>query len=262
MRLEYKYLVSNTDVDRLRNLMLPYLQGDFDYSPSNYYTVRSIYYDTPKLKYYWEKIEGLSTRKKVRLRGYNQLEEDNVVFLEIKRKHLSRIFKDRSPALYDNMDELMTTKNIDDLVITENGFRGSKEDAEKFFHHIHKRSLVPIVNIVYDREAYFSKFDKSLRITFDRNLRYQIFPSVDKLYDDEKLKPALINKTILEIKFGTGFPSWLQTILTNNHLFKQSLSKYTICIDTEKKYNPLLKANICLTNSISNNDYAGEVEVR
>ena len=259
MRFEYKYLINNANVDRIKNSMMPYLEPDVGFSPSNFYTVRSIYYDSPRLKYYWEKVEGFSTRKKVRLRGYNQLKPNNVVFLEVKRKHQSRIFKDRSPALYDNMEEFWETKNIQEFVITENGYKSPVEDAGKFFHHIYKRSLIPIVNIVYDRDAYFSKFDKSLRITFDSNLRYEIFPTVEKLYDEMNLKHALLNKTILEIKFGTGFPRWLQDILTRNDLFKQSVSKYTICIDSEKKYNPLLRANICLAGNNYIDDNGGEL---
>ena len=88
-RKEYKYLVPNDLLPDLRRALKPFLSLD-DFAmqrDKKEYTVRSIYYDTKTLEFYFEKIEGYKIRKKIRIRGYNQLLGEKVVFLEIKRKY-------------------------------------------------------------------------------------------------------------------------------------------------------------------------------
>jgi len=55
--------------------------------------------------------------------------------------------------------------------------------------------------IVYNREAYYSKFNTELRITFDKNLRSKISTSTDDLFSRHKSVYSLTDYFILEIKF-------------------------------------------------------------
>ncbi|MBN1299984.1 MAG: polyphosphate polymerase domain-containing protein [Melioribacteraceae bacterium] len=238
MRLEYKYLVSSNRLADLRKALLPFVEYDSQYNDSPEYTVRSIYFDTSRLKYYHEKINGIQVRKKLRIRGYNAPEDESVIFLEIKRKYENYINKNRSALKLYNLSELIRTKDIESYVLKENGFADSVRDAEYFLHHIYKRSLKPIILIVYDREAFFSKFDPRLRITLDKNLRYLMFPSLDMLYSEQDLCGIFTNNFILEIKFSNGFPKWLQNLLSKFNLSRRALSKYTMCLENEKIINP------------------------
>lgn len=263
MRLEYKYLVDNNRHDELIAAVKPYLVPDTNYSPSNHYTVRSIYFDTSKLKYYHEKLEGINVRKKLRVRGYNEFNSENVVFLEIKRKYENYIDKDRSALMYYDLDELLKTRNIESYVLTENGYANSREDAEKFLHHVFKKSLKPIVLVVYDREAYYSKFDSNLRITLDKNLRYLMQPSLNKLYTERDMKYALRNKFIFEVKFNKGFPKWLKNMISEFQLSRKALSKYTICLDKENMFDTLTrKRALYKTGSVYSHlfDYQDETD--
>jgi len=233
MRFEYKYLVEENQLEYLRKRLAPFVVAD-EFSRNSIipeYTVRSIYFDTSNLKYYYEKIEGIKRRKKVRIRGYNRFSDENIIFLEVKRKYVNLSKKNRSALKYYNLEELIKSRDIESYILTDNGFSNSLDDAENFLHHIYKRSLKPIVLIVYDREAYLSKFNSSLRLTFDKNLRYLISPSLDKLYSDDKLEHTLANKFIFEVKFSRGFPNWLQTIIRDLDISRRALSKYTICLD-------------------------------
>lgn len=233
MRYEYKFLVNEADLYSLRRKLEPfvYLDQYSDKSDHKEYTVRSIYFDTSNLKYYHDKIEGLRKRKKVRIRGYNELESGSISFLEVKRKYGNLSKKNRSPIQYKDLEDLIKNRDIESYVIDPSGNPALLADAENFLHHIYKRSLKPIVLIVYDREAFYSKFDSTLRLTFDKNLRYRMSPSLDSLYFNEGLKQSLINKFIFEVKFNTGFPSWLQSIIRELRLSRQALSKYAICLD-------------------------------
>ncbi len=236
MRFEYKYLVHLSKINSLRRRLLPYLEIDkyAEQDDSNEYTVRSIYFDTSKLKFYHEKIDGILIRKKLRVRGYNESELENVVFLEIKRKHDSHSGKNRSAVNFHDLNSLLRTGNVEQYLLTGNGYENKQIDGRKFLHHIFKNSLKPIVLIVYEREAYYSKFNSLLRITLDKNLRYLEFPSINKLYSDSELEYTLQNYCIMEIKFTRGFPGWLQSIIREFKMERRALSKYTICLDSQK----------------------------
>jgi hypothetical protein len=236
MRREYKYLVLHRDLEKLRERILPFVDVDNFASEGNQYTVRSIYFDSSSLKFYNEKIDGIKIRKKLRVRGYNKKADESIVFLEIKRKYENHINKNRSALKYYNLNDLLETKDLESYCLTENGFQNSIADGERFLHHVHKSSLKPIVLIVYEREAYFSKFDTSLRLTFDKNLRYLLFPSLDRLYSEEDMQYPMPKNFIFEIKFSRGFPRWLQSILRDLNISRMALSKYTISLDNEKVF--------------------------
>lgn len=96
-RLEYKYLVPFSDLDRLRNNLLKYLEFD-EYAairPNKEYTVRSIYLDSYDYKCYYEKLDGIHTRKKFRIRGYNKEKDNSRIFFEMKKKYDNFISKNR-----------------------------------------------------------------------------------------------------------------------------------------------------------------------
>jgi VTC domain len=240
MRLEYKYLVKNDDLERLRNKLLPFLELDpfVKEGPENDYTVRSIYFDSSNFNYYHEKIDGIKIRKKLRIRGYDNISNNNLVFLEIKNKYDNFIGKNRAPLLYHNLESLLNTKSIETYALTNNGYANSIQDGEKFLHHLLKSGLKPTVLIVYEREAFFSKFDRSLRITFDKNIRFYDYPKIGSLYRDDDLEHATPSNFVLELKFNNGFPKWLQDIVQEFGLTRRSVSKYTICIDASKRINP------------------------
>lgn len=253
LRREFKYLVSNKYLDDIRNELLPYVELDKYASINNdhQYIVRSIYYDSFNLDYYREKIEGLKVRKKLRVRGYNNLQDNNIVFLEIKRKYENFIDKHRSKVYYKNLDDLFFTGNMESYVIQEK--ESSLDDAKRFFFHINKKQLKQISLVVYDREAFFSKFDSNIRITFDKNLRFSSLPSFTDLYEESILKPALRNYFVLEIKFYQGFSEHLQKIINKFKLTRLAVSKYSICIDADKELKPLLnKKFLAFGNSIWN----------
>ena len=241
MRLEYKYLIPIDHIKKFRSEIIPFLEYDkyaVDRAEKEY-TVRSIYFDNRQLEYYHEKIDGIKSRKKVRIRGYNKLDGTNIVFLEIKRKNENFISKNRSPIYYKNLEALLEKGNIADFVLFSNLDDDYYKDGKIFFYNYFHKSLRPTTLVVYEREAYIGKFDESLRITFDKNLRYLAFPKICDLFNDSDLKLAMTNYIILEIKFAKGFPAWLQHAVTKYGLIRQSVSKYIICLDAYAKMHPL-----------------------
>ena len=235
MRIEYKYLVPITKLTLLRKAIENYTHRDYYHLGKIDYTVRSIYFDTTNLKFYHEKLDGLKERKKLRIRGYNQLSDESIIFLEIKRKNENYISKNRSPLFLNDLNNLFESKDLNSYIIETENYEQAIEDGRKFFHYMSKMSLHPVVLIVYEREAYYSKFTDELRITFDKNLRYMLFPDINDFGSESKMKYVLPSNFILEIKFSGGLPHWLHKIISGMNLSRLALSKYTMCIENEKK---------------------------
>lgn len=61
---------------------------------TDHYTVKTLYLDTPDLLYYYEKMDGLKVRKKLRIRTYG--DDHSTAFLEIKRRYIDIVVKERA----------------------------------------------------------------------------------------------------------------------------------------------------------------------
>jgi hypothetical protein len=233
-RTEYKYLVATTLIDDLRRMLWPHVEMD-PYSavrPGHEYTVRSIYLDTGNLSFYHEKLQGLKERKKLRIRGYNEFAPAAQVFLEIKRKTGRAVTKYRSLLPYENLLPFLESGEVDKYVPVWPEREQDRENARRFLFHYHMQALRPTVSILYEREAFFFKFDHRLRITFDKNLRAKSTATFDCLFSEAQLRRAFPNHFILEVKTNSGIPFWLQVILNRLDLHQAALSKYVIGADS------------------------------
>lgn len=228
LRYERKYLVNNDLLEPLRKRFMPFLIPDLNADSTELkseYTVRSIYFDTPEFDSLSEKSEGLENRLKLRIRGYNNYFSGCEVFLEIKRKYGNRIAKNRAITLYDLLDKTLETGEL----IRSSGKNSDlmKEDATRFFYHLHREAQRPVNLVVYDREPYHGKFDPGVRITFDKNIRAAVFPHLSELFSDCGLSYIWKDAFILEIKyFESPMPSWARSIIEEYKLKHEALSKY------------------------------------
>ena len=235
-RLEYKFLASTSLADRIRADLLPYVRPDAQHGSQGpgAYTVRSIYYDTPRFHCYDAKLAGLRVRRKFRVRGYDHPHQDSIVFLEIKKKCADFIDKHRAPLLGRDLESLLATRDIDRYVLETDPPEQARRDAERFLYHYYRYHLSPAALVVYDREAYLGKYDSSLRITFDKNLRGSPSPRLAALYDDACLATAISGAFVFEVKFHrNALPGWVRSIISRYRLPRMALSKYTICLDSQ-----------------------------
>lgn len=231
LRFEKKYLVPNVQLEALRERFLPFLRPDtfaglekFGYPE---YTVRSIYFDSQDKKTLDEKIAGIEERKKLRIRGYDSFQENAQVFLEVKRKIGNRIYKNRSLIPFSKTDEVLQfgpDAGLTALLHEQNHY----DDALRFLYQLKKNNMTPLNLIVYEREAYHGKYNSDLRITFDKNIRSQIFPSIKDLFNESSLTYIWEDHFILEVKyFDPPMPGFVKTIIEDFKLQSQALSKFT-----------------------------------
>jgi SPX domain protein involved in polyphosphate accumulation len=196
------------------------------------YTVRSIYFDTPHFDYYFEKLDGYKIRKKIRIRGYNEQVGDDIVFLEIKRKLKEPIEKSREKMTFELVRKLLGGNQLFEEAGTNTEISDRINGAGRFFYHVYSQSLRPVVLVIYEREAYYDRFRPNIRLTIDKNLRSVAYPGIDDLFDENKVKPALRDHFIFEVKFKEDFPYWLRPVIGKLGLIKRSASKYVITINS------------------------------
>ncbi len=246
MKYEYKHPIPIELLPELRALIKPFVVCDryMDKVGPCGYTVRSIYFDSFNYADYHETIEGIQLRKKIRIRGYNEYDPNSKVFLEIKRKNKYLRNKQRAPVEYRHLKDVLFTGDIDKYVICKKGSKTVLENAREFFFHIYRNSLQPMVLTIYEREAFFDRFDNSTRITFDKNLRSAGHPDIRELFHENNIRYSIPGFFVLEVKFYGVFPLWMKSILKSLGINRQKFSKYTNCMDEHNAMDIKLPSTI------------------
>ena len=212
-RYEIKYLLTSEQRLSIQEAMKPYMQlDDFGHS-----VIRNIYFDTDNYRLVRRSIEKPVYKEKLRMRSYRKAGQNDNVFLELKKKYQSVVYKRRillpqneAFGLINNPSDIQTDSQI---------------EKEIMYFCDYYQSLRPVVYISYEREAYYATNGSDFRVTFDE----QILSRTDRLSLDEEPggQPILAKgMSIMEIKTPGGMPLWMTHCLTKQHLYKTSYSKY------------------------------------
>lgn len=231
-RFEIKYQIPLDIVEGLLPEFLKYM--DFDpYAkdlPNQAYRVASLYYDSVGLDCYYQKLAGIKTRKKIRIRFYPNtndfsLQPDKMVFMEIKRKYDMVVVKDRLAINHQNCYDLLTNHKKSNLSFNQN----EQVTLDEFLWLKLYNSMLPQNMVIYERKPLISKIDPNFRVTIDYNL--QTFSS-DWLALKNGAWLVNPNGAVLEVKFNNLMPFWFQNILQRYGLEHQPFSKYCSSLET------------------------------
>lgn len=221
-RLELKYLIPTKLADLVIPTVTKYMNGDDHANNSGFYYVNSIYYDSPNLKTYQQKLDGILFRKKYRLRHYNN-EVRN--FFEIKRKIGDTVIKDRVV-----LNEDLPERNDVDIRLPHlfKLMRDSDTKSE-LQRDAYVLKLAPVVYVKYKRFPFVTKFSDNLRVTLDYDLMAYNVSSISHV--PKKLSFVDPGMTVLEIKSNARIASWLGYLIKSHNLTRYSFSKYARSID-------------------------------
>lgn len=226
-RFEFKYLVAQKKLDKIRQALGNFVEIDPSISQlgGNFYPVTSLYFDDHQLSSYWEKMAGVKSRKKHRLRIYDvKAPVDLKVFMEIKKRNDAIVFKDRYLV------------NLKDLkLIFEEGRYDLLQDEESdvgslFVHTVKRKRLEPTVLVSYRREAYFDRNNSNFRVTLDQDLRAA--RRLDFNFDASDCKVVLEDYAVVEAKFNRVMPAWFGTVIKSYNLNRVSFSKYCFSLES------------------------------
>lgn len=212
-RYEYKYLITSDQKEKILDGMSGYMKLD-SYGRA---TICNIYYDTDDFRLVRNSIEKPLYKEKLRVRSYGKAKENGKVFVELKKKYESVVYKRRLSMSNRAASEWLGSHEycqVDSQI---------GEEIE-YFRHFYE-GIKPQVFLSYEREAYYMKDGSDFRVTFDDN----IFARSDRLSLTENPGgyPLLENdQVMMELKISAGMPLWMSQILTREKIFKTSFSKY------------------------------------
>ena len=231
MRYELKYLLPVTYQADLSLALARYVEPDpyCAASREGFYTVRSIYFDTDDLAFYFEKKDSVKIRKKLRVRTYNHPGTATNAFIEIKRKFGRRGLKERLRLPLPHVDDALNGK--DPLRFLDEPSYRDRKILGKIRFLMHVRNLKPVVLIAYEREAFQSRDNSRDRVTFDGNIRSQIEPQLRHIFREDDLKVFESECFVLELKFDDLMPVWMARIIKEFNLVSRSYSKYCHGVD-------------------------------
>jgi SPX domain protein involved in polyphosphate accumulation len=231
-RYELKYFLPQNRIEELLQWAQPYILPDkhaitLD-SGLPYYNIQSVYFDSPDLALYFEKLDGLRDRRKFRIRAYCRPGDDTVVFIEIKYRYNTQVMKDRAPVMLETVEHLLKGRiqlaGIDAPAVI-------KKRAERFLYYYRLRNLRPMVTVKYDRNPYIGREDSQIRLTVDTNLVAIDHRASSKLFEPYLEEPVFLPGAILELKFDRLMPDWMRQLIQRFDIRQQSISKYAYCID-------------------------------
>jgi hypothetical protein len=234
-RYELKYLLSQEQ----RELIEQSFDGKMTADIHGHSTILSLYLDTPDFLLARRSLEKPLYKEKLRLRSYGLADEDTPIFVELKKKYDSIVYKRRIA---------MPLNAADDYITTHKGVEDSQISREIGYCLDHYNNLTPKVLLSYERDAWYAEGDSDFRVTFDENILWRDC--------DVNLTSGIYGKPILEkgqslmeIKTSGAIPLWLVRILSENKIYRTSFSKYgraycTILNDSAMPHPALVASEI------------------
>ncbi|GAA4239911.1 hypothetical protein GCM10022254_62620 [Actinomadura meridiana] len=221
-RYEIKYLVDAAKVDDLRDELDRRLDRD-DHSGDHGYGVWSVYYDTRALRFYWEKIEGLRFRRKLRVRHYGDrfaVDADTPVFVEIKQRVNRVTQKRRVQVPYRDALRLCDGRELVEHDPSQRAF------LEEVLGLVSRLDLCATTMTGYQRQAFVGRdADVGLRVTLDQRIRGRDrdFHLAAETGNRFVVPP---HTAILEVKANDRVPYWLTDLTAERNLQVARVSKY------------------------------------
>jgi hypothetical protein len=227
-RYEMKYIISESKAQVIARFIEPYLKLDH-YSrlqSSAAYPIVSLYLDSPDLQLCRESLEGHKNRFKLRIRSYTD-DSDYPRFFEIKRRVGTIIIKSRARVM---TGEVGLDALLSGLSLPPQSYKGHEETLKQFRLYTNSIAAGPVIRVRYLRRAYESDTENRVRVTFDRQLAYNVGDKADVLLAGSGWQRHSIKGVILEIKFTGRYPAWLGRMTECFELHQQSVSKYATSI--------------------------------
>ena len=212
-RYELKYLLTRQQQETVLREMQPHMALD-QYGKT---VIRNVYYDTDNYLLIRRSIEKPAYKEKLRLRSYSQADSDTPVFVELKKKYDSVVYKRRLSMAEGQAMNWLRGEEI---------FSSTSQISREidYFRDFYG-SLRPTVFLSYERYAYYAKDGSDFRVTFDDRIlcRETELSLTAPIYGASLLPEDMV---LMEIKCSGGIPLWMTQLLSRERIYKTSFSKY------------------------------------
>lgn len=218
-RHEYKHVINLLDYHSLKQRLQVVASLDSHAGADGRYQVRSLYFDNDQDKALREKIYGLPSREKFRIRMYNG--DSNYIKLEKKSKR-NGLCNKRSVALTKEQTERILKGDIQWM-------RDCPEALlVEFYGKIGYQRLRPRTIVDYWREAYIYPYG-NVRVTFDSGVRTGLYST--GLFDPQlaTLSTSEPGMLLMEVKYDNFLPDIMRDLIQTNTRRTAPFSKYAAC---------------------------------
>ncbi|MBN1307136.1 MAG: polyphosphate polymerase domain-containing protein [Chitinispirillaceae bacterium] len=252
-RYEAKYTIPLWMVDDISRFIEPYCSLDAysEKSPDLYYTINSLYFDTPDYLFLWLRLQKACSRINMRVRTYGE-RPTLPWFLEIKHKRGDIMRKYRARIHSEHLETMLQTPEL-----LHHHVKDEKEENNRllFYRLVQSYNARPKVLIQYKRKAYISDCEEYARVTFDIQLRSMRQTGYDPLPHDDALLPCDVQNiydsgagVILELKCYTSYvPLWMIDLVRTFQLYRRGFSKYMaglrqVANSHDTSFNPMVRS--------------------
>ena len=182
-----------------------------------FYMVRSVYFESVHDTDFAQKLSGVSVRKKVRLRIYD--DDTSLCKLEIKQKNGD--WQQKHSFIIERADaEALSRGNYG---VLQYYFDSTKTGIEAYSIMV-QGCYRPVVQIAYDRIAYrYPMYDT--RVTLDMNIRASE-SNLDIFSREVNYTPIQYENVVLEIKYSGKLMGFISDTLAQFDLTQGAYSKY------------------------------------
>ncbi len=217
-RTESKFVMPGADIGTIRQILLNRFQRQIHNERVS--TVRSLYFDDPRFSACHANLDGLDSRRKVRVRWYDSLLPQHEFYFEIKwrenkltGKHRLRLRAER-PLHEMNFREMQNQL----MNILPTGFQ------TRFL-----RNIEPVLVVEYHREHFVSQDPiraAGVRLTLDYDLKFYDQTGRRNLRMD--FGRRLQDFVLIECKVPSGFAVRPESFFSPLKLRVESCSKYVL----------------------------------
>ena len=175
--------------------------------------ISSIYFDTEDLKSLNDNLDGVSNRRKYRVRWYNKDLNSARFEIKIKEAMLGRKV----------VGNIMTNNSINSLSDLLDSVYGVGEGACV----LDQSKYAPILIVQYDREYYESECGL-IRATIDKNI--QCGKMFGQLSNNSRYSDVMLDhdSIVLEFKYDSMHDDYFRSLISNDIKFRSTkYSKYT-----------------------------------
>ncbi len=225
LRQEKKYLMTVVDASRLGTCLGSVLAED-KHNGSQGYAIRSLYFDTLNYRDYWEKVDGIELRRKIRLRCYGP--GADFAMLEMKQKE-GAYQRKRSLRLKKEEARQLTHGDYEPLTHYEEPF------AAECYGLMNRMCYRPKAVVEYRRRAFIAK-ENRIRITMDS--RITATEASFDLFSSQLLQYPVLDSfhVIMEVKYNGFLLSYIKELLDRTDRSEFSVSKYCLSRTTGLHY--------------------------
>ena len=217
LRHEWKHVINDADRLMLETRLDAIMERDA-HATEGSYTVRSLYFDTPRDRALREKLDGVANREKFRIRSYGR--DLSFITLEKKVKRNSLGFKMKAP-----LSASQTARIIDGDIdwMIESDYPLIRE----LYCKMTLERLEPKTVVEYDRVPFVVE-EGNTRVTLDSRLRttagHTDFLDLD--YPMISVNPSI---SVLEVKWDEFLPSLVRDAVQMRGRRTAAFSKYAMC---------------------------------